>query len=207
MWFVTCGATRPTITPQRRPSAGGSVNASLRLVVLFAVLACINACAAQPRMLSLAEGQRPEKCRAVLSESPVRVNWLVPDATDHRARLDQTCAGAGPVVVQRGETDRQAGAKTSPLVVVSWNTYLGRGNLAELVSRLERGEFTGGARVDRFVLLLQEVFRAPILAFARERMLHAVFAPARRRDGDAEDRGAAILASSPIEEITIVELP
>src|SRR5688572_4678119 len=167
MWFVTCGATRPTITPQRRPSAGGSVNASLRLVGLFAVIACINACAAQPRMRSLAEGQRLEKCRAVLSESPVRVNWLVPDATDHRARLDQACAGAGPVVVQRTETDARAGVQTpSPLVVVSWNTYLGRGNLPELVSRLERGEFTGGARVDRFVLLLQEVYRAPILSFA-----------------------------------------
>ena len=159
-------------------------------------------------MRSLAEGHRLEKCRAVLSESPVRVNWLVPDATDHRARLDQACAGAGPVVVQRTETDARAGAQTpSPLVVVSWNTYLGRGNLPELVSRLERGEFTGGARVDRFVLLLQEVYRAPILSFARERALHVVFAPARRREGDAEDRGAAILAGSPIEEITIVELP
>jgi endonuclease/exonuclease/phosphatase family metal-dependent hydrolase len=92
-------------------------------------------------------------------------------------------------------------------VVVSWNTYLGRGNLAELVARLERGEFTGGARVDRFALLLQEVYRAPILSFGRERALHTVFVPARRRDGDTEDRGAAILASSPIEEITIVELP
>ena len=68
--------------------------------------------------------------------------------------------------------------------MLSWNTYLGRGNLAELVSRLERGEFTSGASVRRFALLLQEVYRTSILEFARERGLHVVYAPARRRDGD-----------------------
>ena len=90
---------------------------------------------------------------------------------------------------------------------MSWNTYLGRGNLSELVARLERGEFTGNAPVARFALLLQEVYRTSILAFARERGLYAVYAPARLRRGDADDRGAAILATSPIAAIAIVELP
>ena len=65
------------------------------------------------------------------------------------------------------------GGKT--LVLVSWNTYLGRGNLSKLVARLERGEFTGNVPVARFALLLQEVYRTSILAFARERGLHAVY--------------------------------
>ena len=90
---------------------------------------------------------------------------------------------------------------------MSWNTYLGRGNLSELVARLERGEFTGNVPVARFALLLQEVYRTSILAFARERGLYAVYAPARLRQGDADDRGAAILATSPIAAIAIVELP
>jgi endonuclease/exonuclease/phosphatase family metal-dependent hydrolase len=164
----------------------------------------MTACVPQPNMLALADLNRPGQCRSLSSDSPIPFTWIVPDEVDRRARLDQACDGAGPVVLQAAQ---RIGTDRGQLVVVSWNTYLGRGNLAELVDRLERGAFTGGARVERFTLLLQEVYRAPILAFARERSLHAVFAPTRRREGEAEERGAAILATSPIEAISIVELP
>jgi endonuclease/exonuclease/phosphatase family metal-dependent hydrolase len=91
--------------------------------------------------------------------------------------------------------------------VVSWNTYLGRGRLTELVSELARGAFTGGQRVASFVLLLQEVYRSPILAFAADHNLHAVFAPTRRREGEAEDRGAAILSTLSMTDLLMIELP
>jgi endonuclease/exonuclease/phosphatase family metal-dependent hydrolase len=158
-------------------------------------------------MLALADGNRPGRCRSVSSDSPIRVTWILPDDVEQRSRLDLACAGTGPVVVQSARRGAApAGNDGAPLVTVSWNTYLGRGDLAELVDRLARGAFTDGAP-ERFALLLQEVYREPILAFARQRSLHAVFAPVRRREGEAEDRGAAILATSPLEAITVVELP
>jgi endonuclease/exonuclease/phosphatase family metal-dependent hydrolase len=92
-------------------------------------------------------------------------------------------------------------------VVVSWNTFLGRGRLQEFVSQLARGTFTNGRRVDVFVLLLQEVYRSPILAFAEDHNLHAVFAPTRRREGEVEDRGGAILSTLPMTDLLMVELP
>jgi endonuclease/exonuclease/phosphatase family metal-dependent hydrolase len=160
-------------------------------------------------MIQAPEESRTGACRSVASAFPVHVTWTLPDAADHRHKLDLACAGAGPVVVQgvEGSGTRAESRGGKSLVLVSWNTYLGRGNLSELVARLERGEFTGNAPVARFALLLQEVYRTSILAFARERGLYAVYAPARLRRGDADDRGAAILATSPIEAIAIVELP
>jgi endonuclease/exonuclease/phosphatase family metal-dependent hydrolase len=159
-------------------------------------------------MISVPEESRTATCRSLTGASPVRVTWILPDAAEHRRKLDLICASVGPVVVQGVEREtRPAPEDGETLVLVSWNTYLGRGNLGELVARLERGAFTSQKAVGRFVLLLQEVFRTPILEFASERGLHAVYAPARRRQGDADDRGAAILATSPIDEVTIVELP
>lgn len=180
--------------------------AGFRLLALFILLAGAAACVVQPRMIQAPEESRAAACRSVASPFPVHVTWTLPDAADHRRKLDLACAGTGPVVVQGVDgSEETKGGKT--LVLVSWNTYLGRGNLSELVARLERGEFTGNAPVARFALLLQEVYRTSILAFARERGLYAVYAPARLRAGDADDRGAAILATSPIAEIAVVELP
>ena len=160
-------------------------------------------------MIRAPEESRTAACRSVASPFPVPITWTLPEDADHRQKLDLACASAGPVVVQSVEASntraKSEGGKT--LVLVSWNTYLGRGNLSDLVARLERGEFTGNAPVARFALLLQEVYRTSILAFARERGLYAVYAPARLRRGEADDRGAAILATSPIAAIAIVELP
>jgi endonuclease/exonuclease/phosphatase family metal-dependent hydrolase len=197
--------TRLTIT-RNRPGASGSADASRRLLALSAILTGVAACVAQPRMVLVPDVNRTETCRSVVSASPVHVTWVVPEDTDRRGKLDLACAGVGPVVVQAaGSSPSSRG--NDPLIVLSWNTYLGRGNLTEIISRLERGEFTNGASVRRFALLLQEVYRTSILEFARERGLHAVYAPARWRDGDSDDRGGAILSTSPLDDIIVVELP
>jgi endonuclease/exonuclease/phosphatase family metal-dependent hydrolase len=158
-------------------------------------------------MLPLADVTRSSDCRQVSSQTPshVTVTWILPDAPEQRAKLDAACAGIGPVVVQTAS----GGSLSSPLplTIVVWNTFLGRGNVDELVSKLELGDFTGGQRIDRFALVLQEVFRTPILEFARRRGLSIVYAPARRRGNDADDRGNAILATAPLDQITVVELP
>jgi endonuclease/exonuclease/phosphatase family metal-dependent hydrolase len=152
---------------------------------------------------------RIEACRSVASVSAMRVDWILPDAAEDRKKLDLACAGVGPVVVEAAgnSSSRPELSAADPLIVVSWNTYLGRGNLAELVSRLEGGEFTSGAAVHRFALLLQEVYRTSILEFARERGLHVLYAPARWRHGDSDDRGGAILSTLPLDDILVVELP
>jgi endonuclease/exonuclease/phosphatase family metal-dependent hydrolase len=162
----------------------------------------------------LAPGDSPNPggapdCRQISSRSPVQVTWIVPDDPRHRQQLDAVCAGVGPLVVQAGpaSTRREAGEFRAPLVVVDWNTYLGRGNLEELILKLKRGDFTGGTPVADFVLLLQEVFRTPILRFARQHGVSVVFAPTRKLADEADDRGGAILATGPLDDITIVELP
>ena len=143
--------------------------------------AAISACAVQPRMLPLAEVTRASDCRQASSQTPSHITWILPDAPEQRAKLDAACAGIGPVVVQTASGGSLS--SSSPLTIVVWNTFLGRGNVDELVSKLERGDFTGGQRVDRFALVLQEVFRTPILEFAAApRVEHRVCAGAQARE-------------------------
>jgi endonuclease/exonuclease/phosphatase family metal-dependent hydrolase len=156
-------------------------------------------------MRPLAEVTRATDCRQLSSSTPVQITWILPDAPEQRAKLDAACAGIGPVVVQTPSSGSLL--PPSPLTVVVWNTFLGRANLDELVSKLERGDFTDGRRIDRFALVLQEVFRTPILEFARRRGLSVVYAPARRRGNDVDDRGNAILATAPLDQIIVIELP
>jgi hypothetical protein len=98
-------------------------------------------------MIRAPEESRTAACRAVASRFPLPVTWTLPDDAAHRKKLDLACEGAGPVVVQgtEGNYTRTESKSGETLVLVSWNTYLGRGNLGELVARLERGEFTGKA--------------------------------------------------------------
>jgi endonuclease/exonuclease/phosphatase family metal-dependent hydrolase len=187
------------------------------MMKVVAILATAG-CAVQPPMTLTPSGRQVVECRNVQRVGADRaaspITWLLPDDPSHRAKLDAVCRGVGPVAVATPAVFPGPPRHTAPddvrlgdLVVVSWNTYLGRGRLDELVSQLTQGAFTGGRRVDMFVLLLQEVYRSQILAFAADRHLHAVFAPTRRRDGEAQDRGAAILSTLPMTDLLMVELP
>jgi endonuclease/exonuclease/phosphatase family metal-dependent hydrolase len=187
-------------------------------MMIVAVLATAG-CAVQPPMTAIPSGRLALECRDVLRDAADRtasaVTWVLPADPGHRAKLDAVCRGVGPVAVTTPASSTGPPRLTASsdddrlgdLVVVSWNTYLGRGRLPELVAQLIEGAFTGGRRVDRFVLLLQEVYRSQILAFAADRHLHAVFAPTRRRDGEAQDRGGAILSTLPMTDLLVVELP
>jgi endonuclease/exonuclease/phosphatase family metal-dependent hydrolase len=215
MWCVMCARISRTIT--RRPGNGAAVSNGARRMVVAAFLAATG-CAVQPRMAVTPSGPSALGCRDVQLEDGSRASsaviWLLPDDPSHQAKLDATCRGVGPVVVtgpavpegHRLREERDAD-RPAELIVVSWNTYLGRGDLSGFVSKLTRGAFTDGRPVDSFALLLQEVYRSQILAFARERDLHAVYAPSRRRAGEADDRGAAILSTLPVSDLLLVELP
>jgi endonuclease/exonuclease/phosphatase family metal-dependent hydrolase len=133
--------------------------------------------------------------------------WLQPDDRRDVVRLDGACNRIRPVAVTSPDLNASDDPLINQVAVVTWNTYLGRGKLDELVTRLERGEFTAGTAPQAFILLLQEVYRSPILDFARRRKLHAVYAPTRRRDGELEDRGSAIISTLRLDDVLVAELP
>jgi endonuclease/exonuclease/phosphatase family metal-dependent hydrolase len=218
MSYATSGGIRLTTTRRLRGASGNAERRGGVAIALFLIVNGVSACAVQPRMAVLPgiSGDASSSvsgagaCRQVSGGSPVQVTWIVPDDPDHRQKLDAVCAAVGPVVVQ---TEPSAALRPAaqesrpPLVIVDWNTYLGRGNLEALILKLERGDFTGGTPVAHFALLLQEVFRRPILQFARQHAVSVVFAPTRRVQDEADDRGGAILATGPLDDISVVELP
>jgi endonuclease/exonuclease/phosphatase family metal-dependent hydrolase len=122
------------------------------------------------------------------------------------------------------------------LVVLSWNVHVGSGNVAGVVDRLRRGEFTAGEPVEQFVLLLQEAYRrdtavppqiprgfpapsriaartgrGPDIGHVADELGLAVFYVPSMRNGiasvDAEDRGNAVLSTLPLHDPEVVELP
>ena len=50
-------------------------------------------------------------------------------------------------------------ASIDRVAIVSWNIHEGGGDVRDLIRRLQAGEFTGGAPISQFVLLLQEATR------------------------------------------------
>ena len=218
MSCATSGGTRPTTTLSLRGAKGNADRRAGVAIALFLIVSGVSACAVQPRMTVLpsrsgdvsSNFSSTGACRRISSGSPVQVTWIVPDDPQHRQKLDAVCAEVGPVVVQSEPTAarrRETGESRPPLVIVDWNTYLGRGDLEALILSLERGDFTGGTPVVHFALLLQEVFRTSILQFARQHAVSVVFAPTRKVESEADDRGGAILATGPLDDISVVELP
>ncbi|HEU4827934.1 MAG TPA: endonuclease/exonuclease/phosphatase family protein [Gemmatimonadales bacterium] len=119
------------------------------------------------------------------------------------------------------------------LVVLSWNVWIGRGDIARVVERIRGGEYAAaGIPGDApFVALIQEAYRSgdsvparsngfmardfsrrgghehDILAAARKLGLNLRYAPSMRNGIARSDRGNAILASLPLADSTATELP
>ena len=132
---------------------------------------------------------------------------------------------------------RDAGAVPCPpaagLVVLSWNVWVGRGRLADVVGQLREGAFAGAGAEPSLplVVLLQEALRtgaavpersngwAPrervfrtrpredIVETADRLGLHLRYAPSMRNGPEQSDRGNAILSSLPLTDVRAVELP
>lgn len=127
------------------------------------------------------------------------------------------------------EEERRASAATR-LAVVSWNVWIGRGRLLELVERLR----TGGLGVPDDltpVLLIQEAYRQDasvpersngyaarelmtrlrprqdVVAVARTLGWNLRYAPSMRNGPERSDRGNAILTPLPLGPVEPVELP
>lgn len=175
-----------------------------------------------------------KSCRAVNTKSaPVAVAWMGPDEARDRAKLDAWCASVGPLEV--GGPPAVQKVAVDELAVVTWNAHVGGGDLEVLVSALRRGDYTGGAPMHDFVLLLQEVYRAgpempepiargftlpreivartprgerqEIRDAARSLGLYVAYAPAMRNGSRDGDRGNAIAATFPLDDLLVIELP
>src|SRR5687768_14019749 len=88
---------------------------------------------------------------------------LTPHEDDERLRLDGWRRNVGtPVALDLASTEPGVGAGTRSLVVLSWNVWIGRGRVREVVTRIRNGDFQQhGADPDvPLVILAQEAYRS-----------------------------------------------
>ncbi|MBX6364254.1 MAG: endonuclease/exonuclease/phosphatase family protein [Gemmatimonadetes bacterium] len=127
---------------------------SLRRFGLMATLALAPAAGAcGPARAKHARPPEPAGCQQAADSGAVR--WVVPRPAE--ASPAEWCVAVGtPVLRNRRPT---GDAVVDSLLVVTWNTHVGGGDVARLVEDLRAGRVTG-APVRDFVLLLQEAYRA-----------------------------------------------
>jgi endonuclease/exonuclease/phosphatase family metal-dependent hydrolase len=195
------------------------------LSVLLPTLSLLEACVSNA---ALVPATTSPPCAAVQET----IRWLRIPPGDERRRSDQWCAGVGLPVIARGSSTELP----DRLVIVSWNVHVGGGKIRALVEDLRKGRLTGGAPIQSFVLLLQEVYRSgkdvprslppgarfagavraggpervDITATARALGLSLFYVPSMRNGAPTatdEDRGSAILSTLPLDDYTAIELP
>jgi endonuclease/exonuclease/phosphatase family metal-dependent hydrolase len=166
--------------------------------------------------------------------SPVEFG-LTPHEDDERLRLERWRRNVGAPVALDLTTAPASGNDPAArsLVVLSWNVWIGRGRLLDLVSRIRSGDFAPqGAEPDApLVVLAQEVYRSDstipldstgpagrmlvaqlgqqedIVETARALSMNLRYAPSMRNGAMQSDRGNAILSTLPLEDAEALELP
>lgn len=156
---------------------------------------------------------------------------LIRHQDDDRLRLEGWRQNVGaPVALDLADS---AGTDAGSLVVLSWNVWIGRGRLRQLIARIRQGEFAGlGADPDLpLLVLLQEAYRsdatippAPsgsagrvlvaqlgpqedVVETAEALGLNLRYAPSMRNGTLQSDRGNAILSNLPLSDAHAIELP
>jgi endonuclease/exonuclease/phosphatase family metal-dependent hydrolase len=160
---------------------------------------------------------------------------LIPHHDDERLQLEAWRRNVGAHVALDSAPSKPApsAARARGLVVLSWNVWIGRGRLGEVISRIRDGDFAAqGADPDLpLVVLLQEAYRsdpsippAPagkagrvlvaqlgaqedVVETAQALGLNLRYAPSMRNGVLPSDRGNAILSTLPLEDALAVELP
>jgi endonuclease/exonuclease/phosphatase family metal-dependent hydrolase len=157
---------------------------------------------------------------------------LTPHNGDEQLRLDRWRRNVGTPIALDLSSDGDLAA-AGKLVVLSWNVWIGRGRLRELISQVRSGEFAAeGAEPDApLVVLIQEAYRSDasvpldaagpagrvlvaqlghqedIAETARALGLNLRYAPSMRNGTSQSDRGNAILSTLPLEDAHALELP
>ena len=164
--------------------------------------------------------------------APPSVFHLIHHEDDGRLRLERWRRNVGaPVAIDQPVGTGQRSSLS--VVVLSWNVWIGRGRLREVVSRIRAGDYRQhGAEPDLpLIVLVQEALRSDssvppvssrqsgrvliagmgpqedVVETARSLGLNLRYAPSMRNGLAASDRGNAILSSLPLEDAHAIELP
>jgi endonuclease/exonuclease/phosphatase family metal-dependent hydrolase len=158
---------------------------------------------------------------------------LIRHHEDEQLRLQGWRQNVGAPVAFDTPTGTGQLSNCDRLVVLSWNVWIGRGRVRELVSRFRDGDLLrwGAAPDSPLIVLLQEAYRSDpsipaaksgpagrillgqlgpvedILELARALGLSLRYAPSMRNDLLQSDRGNAILSTLPLEDAHAIELP
>jgi endonuclease/exonuclease/phosphatase family metal-dependent hydrolase len=163
-----------------------------------------------------------------------QIDWHDSPNRADRTRLDAACATVGPIVVAgAGGGGNPPRVQARDLIVVTWNVNAGGGNVRALVDDVTRqfpsaavvlllqdvyragplvpAAVPDGAPVPRAVRP-GVPWRENIVRTARDLDWHLVYVPSMRNGRGAgpegaEDRGAAILSTLPVDAIAVIELP
>jgi endonuclease/exonuclease/phosphatase family metal-dependent hydrolase len=148
-------------------------------------------------------------------------------------RLERWRRNVGAPIALDLVTSSHRNASVQCLVVLSWNVWIGRGRLREVISRIRDGDFKkhGGDPEAPLVVLAQEAFRSDstvpatptgrsgrmlvarlaqqedIVETARVLGMNLRYAPSMRNGTLPSDRGNAILSTLPLEDAEGIELP
>lgn len=156
------------------------------------------------------------------------------DHEDERLRLQRWRRNVGtPVALDLSSTKAAEGGANRSLLILSWNVWIGRGRLREVVSRIRNGDLAGqGADPDvPLVVLVQEAYRSDgsipaipegaagriavsklrphedVVESAHELGLNLRYAPSMRNGRWRSDRGNAVLSTLPLDDAHAIELP
>src|SRR5262245_28058786 len=113
----------------------------LIVLILFALIA--SQCRVrQPRITPLRQTSDPvPTCRQVVAESPFgEVAWIGPENRRDRELLDRWCEAVGPLIVKQNALQEADPSSVDRLVLVTWNTAVGSGEVTAFVSSLRRGD-------------------------------------------------------------------
>ena len=202
----------------------------LRLRVAALLTAGLSASACAPRTVEPLPSATPLPCFG--ADAPA-VAWAWHPDPAERSHLDHWCLGVGaPVVVAAPVTP----GSVSRLLVLSWNIHVGAGRVEEVIA-LVRQRAAADPAGTGIVLLLQEAFRSgdgvprrlaaahaipaairhpkragDIAAVARRLGMSLAYVPSMRNgpgdlEDEREDRGSAILATEPLQDVRAIELP
>jgi endonuclease/exonuclease/phosphatase family metal-dependent hydrolase len=158
---------------------------------------------------------------------------LIPHDDDGRLQLEAWRRNVGSSIAVDAASSEPAPRDAQSLVVLSWNVWIGRGRLREVISRIRDGDFgaQGADPESPLVVLIQEAYRsdpsippAPsgragrvllaqlgvqedVVETAQALGLNLRYAPSMRNGVLPSDRGNAILSTLPLEDARAVELP
>lgn len=158
---------------------------------------------------------------------------VIPQPEDAQQRLAAWRHNVGAPVALDVPGIRSSPTSQGSLLVLSWNVWIGRGRLREVVSRIRNGDYLAqGADPDfPMVVLLQEAYRSDatvppvpsgqagrillaqtgpqedVIETARMLGMSVRYAPSMRNGGLPSDRGNAILSTLPLDHAHAFELP